>query len=91
MFRANQRNARKIKPFLHRNGANARLWPRQYGHNQPLLRGQKRATQAFRIAGMRNGGGHRRQGAAAREKRGHHLASMGPEPGHLRQGAFFGG
>ena len=56
-----------------------------------MLRGQDCTAQAFRIARVRNRGRHRRQGAAAREKIGHHLAGMRAKPGHLRQGAFFGG
>ena len=91
MFRANQRNPRKIERFLGCNGANPRLRPRQDRRNQPLLRGQDRPAQAFRIARMRNGGRHGRQGAAAREKVCHHLAGMGAKPSHLRQRAFFGG
>ena len=91
MFRANQLNAGKIERFLGCNGANPRLRPRQDRRNQPLLRGQDRTAQAFRIARMRNGGRHGRQGAAAREKVCHHLAGMGAKPSHLWQRAFFGG
>ena len=56
-----------------------------------MLRGQDCTAQAFRIARVGNCGRHWRQGAAAREKIGHHLAGMGAKSGHLRQRAFFGG